>query len=259
MPDVFGADIGFWQAVAFLAGGVAAGIINTLAGSGSLITLPIFVFICGLPAPVANGTNRIGVMIQSAVGLSGFKRNNLVSFDGAQWAVVPALGGAVVGSRIAVSLSEAAMNYTIGVLMVVMLCFLLIRPERWLHESARDHSRSRHPLTVIAFFAIGVYGGFIQAGVGLFLLAALVMASRYTLTAANGIKQLIVLAYCIPTLVIFFMHDQVHVGFGLAMALAQAVGAWLAVRFVSRVPNATRWMHRLLIVTVVVSAISFLV
>jgi uncharacterized protein len=247
------------QWLLFAVAGVGTGIINTLAGSGSLITLPIFIFVCGLPAPVANGTNRIGVMMQSAVGLYGLTRSGTTSLKGSAWIVVPAVLGAVVGSRIAVSFSEQAMNNAIGGLMVFMLIILLVNPKRWLLPSEPETSTQRRVLAMFAFFAIGVYGGFIQAGVGIFLLAGLVLVSRYTLGAANGIKLLVVAAYGLPTLAVFFLQGQVHFGYGLAMAVFQSAGAWLAVRFVVRVPNADIWIHRLLIVIVAGSAVLFFV
>ncbi len=257
MFESIGFDISFWNALAFAVGGILAGVINTLAGSGSLITLPIFVFICGLPAPVANGTNRIGALIQSAVGLRGFQRKGITSFEGAWWLVIPSIAGAIVGSRIAVGLSVEAMNYAIGGLMVFMFFFLLVKPGRWLHEKPRDLARNRNPLTLLVFFGIGIYGGFIQAGVGIFLLAGLVLAAGYTLRSANGVKLLIVFVYCIAALAIFFYHDQVHLVYGFAMALFQAIGAWLAVRFVARVPDADVWIHRLLVLIVAVAAVRF--
>ncbi len=243
----------------FALAGVVTGVINTLAGSGSLITLPIFIFLCGLPAPVANGTNRIGVMVQSAVGVVGMSRSGVVDFRGAARLIIPAVAGAALGSRIAVSIDEEAMNYAIGGLMVFMLVVLLVNPRRWIHEGGFDLSTRRRALALPVFFAIGIYGGFIQAGVGIFLLAGLVLLARYTLSAANGIKLVIVAAYGIPTLAIFFLQDQVHMGFGLAMAVFQSIGAWLAVRFVVKMPNADVWIHRLLIAIVAVSAVLFFV
>ncbi len=255
MPDLFSIDLDAWGWFLFLVAGVFTGIINTLAGSGSLITLPLFIFICGLPAPVANGTNRIGVLFQSWVGLRGFHQTGLTDYNGATWLVVPTLIGAVVGALIAVDLNEQLMNQVIGLLMVFMLGVLLINPKRWLQESTAEPNRNRHPATMLVFFLIGVYGGFIQAGVGVFLLAGLVLVSRYSLGSGNGVKLLIVFCFGIPALAIFFFYNQVHVGFGLAMAVFQAIGAWMAVRFVARVPNANVWIHRLLIVIVAVSAL----
>ena len=114
-------------------------------------------------------------------------------------------------------------------------------------------------MTIMGFFLIGIYGGFIQAGIGIFLLAAMVLGARYSLVASNGIKLLIVFIFNIPTLFIFFYYNQVHVGLGLTMAVFQAIGAVLGVKTISKLPNANVWIHRLLIVIVIASAIKFFV
>lgn len=259
MDTLFQIDLSLVEWLLFIVGGIATGVINTLAGSGSLITLPIFVFLCGLPAPIANGTNRIGVVIQTIVGVRGFQKRRLTSFAGAGWLIGPSVLGAIVGSRIAVELDEKWMNYSLGALMVFMFFVLLLKPERWIRESEVDMRRRRHPLSLLSFFLIGVYGGFIQAGVGIFLLAALVLVSNYSLKAGNGIKLLIVLAFSIPALFIFLWYNQVHFGYGLAMAVFQGLGAWLGVRFVAQAPNANVWIYRLLLAIVAVSAFKFFV
>ncbi len=257
MDTLFQIDLGPAEFLLFVVGGIATGIINTLAGSGSLITLPIFVFLCGLPAPLANGTNRIGVAIQTLIGIRGFQKMGTTPFAGSSWLAAPAILGAVVGSRIAVELNEKWMNYALGGLMIFMFFVLILKPERWIRETVADTRRNKHPLTVLAFFLIGVYGGFIQAGVGIFLLAALVLISRYSLRAANGIKLLIVFAFSVPALFVFFWYGQVHLGYGLLMAVFQGIGAWLGVRFAARVPNANVWIYRLLIAIVALSAVKF--
>lgn len=257
-PEIWNIDLSFWEWGLFLVAGIVTGIINTLAGSGSLITLPIFVFICGLPAPVANGTNRIGVLLQTGVGLATYRATKKDAFQGAPWLVVPTLVGAVVGSLIAVDLNEDTMNAILGGLLVFMLVVLLVNPGRWIHEMPVDQARNKHPLTLLAFFMIGVYGGFIQAGVGVFLLAGMVLISRYSLSAGNGMKLLIVFLYCIPTLGVFFWYDQVHIGYGLAMAVFQAIGAWMAVKWIIHFKQADKWIHRLLVLVVAAGAIKFL-
>jgi len=251
-------DLSAWEWALFVVAGVLTGIINTLAGSGSLITLPIFVFICGLPAPIANGTNRIGVLLQSGVGLATYRAVKKDVFEGAPWLVVPTILGAIVGSLIAVDLDEATMNAVLGGLLLFMLIVLLVNPGRWIHEMPVDHTKSKHPLTLLAFFVIGIYGGFIQAGVGVFLLAAMVLINRYSLSAGNGMKLLIVFLYCIPTLGVFIWFDQVHFGYGLAMAVFQAFGAWMSVKWIVHFKNADVWIHRLLILVVAAAALKFL-
>ena len=257
MEELWAIDLSAVNFVIFAVAGVVTGVINTLAGSGSLITLPIFIFLCGLPAPLANGTNRIGALIQSAVAVRSYRKSGAASFKGVGWLVAPAIAGAIVGSQIAAELNEQIMNYTIGGLMIFMLLVLLVNPKRWIRESDVDQAQLKTPVSILVFFLIGVYGGFIQAGVGIFLLAGLVLVSKYSLGAGNGIKLLIVFAFSIPALIIFFAHQQVHIGYGLLMAVFQSIGAWLGVRFVSRVPNANVWIHRLLILIVAASAVKF--
>lgn len=258
MPDPFSIDLSLVDWLIFLVAGVVSGIINTLAGSGSLITLPIFVFLCGLPAPIANGTNRVGVLLQSAVGVGTYYKSGKADFAGSKWIVIAVIIGAIVGSFIAVDLDEEAMNTVLGFLMAFMMIVLLVKPSRWIHEAAVATHRNKHPLTLLTFFAIGVYGGFIQAGVGIFLLAGLVLISRYTLKSGNGIKLLVVVLYSVPSLAVFFWYDQVHLGYGLAMAVFQAIGAYLAVKWVIHFERADVWIHRLLILIVAVAAVKFL-
>ena len=234
--------------------GVTAGVINTLAGSGSLITLPIFMFLCGLPADLANGTNRVAVIFQSGIGLHGFRKSGKVNYQNAGWIVVPAIAGALLGAWLASEMSAKQMTYVIGGLMVFMLLVLTINPKRWLRQSDPSTRNNRQLASVAAYFAIGIYGGFIQAGVGIFLLIALVIVSKYSLKEANGVKLLVVLCFAIPTLVVFVLNNQVHFGYGLAMAVFQSLGAVLGVQVATRVPNANVWIHRLLIVILISAA-----
>ena len=240
--------------ILFAIAGVLAGVINTLAGSGSLITLPIFMFVCGLPANIANGTNRVGVIFQSAIGLRGFQKSKNVEFAGASWIVIPAIVGALIGAWLASEMSAKQMEIVIGGLMVAMLIVLLVNPKRWIRESDVEARNNKSFFSVAIYFAIGVYGGFIQAGVGIFLLAAIVLVSKYSLKEGNGIKLLVVLGFAIPTLAVFAYNNQVHFGFGIAMAIFQSFGAVLGVWFATKVPNANVWIHRLLILILVVAA-----
>lgn len=234
--------------------GILTGIINTLAGSGSLITLPVFMFICGLPPSEANATNRIGVFMQSAVATERFNRTFPGLFKGVAWLAFPAILGSLVGSKIAVDLDEKTMNAAIGTLMVLMLLILLFKPQRWLKESSLGGENRKGLLSIGVYFFLGVYGGFLQAGIGIFLLAAMVLVSKYNLKQANGLKLVLVLLFTIPALGLFLYYGKVHWLYGILMGAFQAVGAWLGVRFIAKVPGAEKWIYRLLILVVAVSA-----
>ncbi|WP_304235833.1 sulfite exporter TauE/SafE family protein [Jiulongibacter sediminis] len=252
-------DLSLAEFVLFVFAGIFTGIINTLAGSGSLITLPIFMFICGLPPSVANATNRIGVFMQSAVATQRFNKTFPGLFKGVEWLAIPAVVGALIGSKIAVDLNEKLMNYSIGTLMVIMLIVLLLKPSRWLKAEGEGGSNRKSWKSILIFFVIGVYGGFLQAGVGVFLLAAMVLVSQYNLKQANGIKLLMVLCFTIPALLLFIYYDKVHFAYGILMGVFQSIGAWLGVRFISKIPNSEVWIYRVLIVVIAVSAIKMFV
>src|SRR5262245_57760944 len=144
--------------------GFAAGFINTLAGSGSLLTLPVLILL-GLPANVANGTNRVGVLLQNVVAVATFRRHGALDAKGAWRLIVPAVAGSLVGAALAVDLDEALLRRIIAVLMLVMLGVMLLRPERWLAEHKRERAAPAW-VEIPLFFAIGFHGGFIQVGVG---------------------------------------------------------------------------------------------
>lgn len=240
-----------------IAAGVVAGVINTLAGSGSLVTLPLLVFL-GLPADVANGTNRVGVLLQNVVGIFVFRRGGLAPSQGSRWIIVPAVAGALMGAGIATVLDKSAMERAIAVVMVIMLVVLISNPKRWLREKSEAVAGRPGVGVILMFFVIGIYGGFIQAGVGVLLLSGLVLASGYSLNHANMIKLTIVLLMAIIALPVFMFNGQVDWGLGALMAVGQAIGAWAAANYATRVPNANLWVRRLLIVIVVISIIRFI-
>lgn len=240
---------------AVIAAGFACGFINTLAGSGSLITLPLLIFL-GLPATVANGTNRVAILLQNIVGVSSFRQQKVLDLRGGLILAVPAVIGSLIGAQIAVNLDEETMRRVIGVLMVVMLIVILVRPKRWLQGHGGETSRQTSWVKLTVFFLIGVYGGFIQAGVGIFLLAGLVLGAGYDLVRANAVKVLIILCFTVFALAVFVLNDQVRWTVGLILAVGNMLGAWVASRMaVKRGAGFVRWI---LIAVVAVSAVILL-
>jgi uncharacterized membrane protein YfcA len=221
--------------------GLAAGFINTLAGSGSLITLPMLILL-GLPANVANGTNRVGVLVQGLVSVATFNRRGALDLGGTLRLLLPAIVGAAVGAELAVDLDEALLRRVIGALMLVMLAVLLWRPQRFIESHARERPAS---IWVIAplFFFVGVYGGFIQAGVGILLLASLTLAAGQDLVRSNAVKNLIVLVFTVPALLVFVFNDQVDWVLGALLAIGNAAGAWAGAHLaVAKGAKFVRWV-----------------
>ncbi len=236
--------------------GVVAGIINTLAGSGSLVTLPMLIAL-GLPSNVANATNRVGVAFQNVVGITTFYRSGKFDMSGTWWLVLPALPGALFGAWLASSLGRQEMDVVIGAVMVIMLLVILFDAQKWLREHSEVREGRPSWLTLLFFFGVGVYGAFIQAGVGVFILAAMVLGTGYSLIHANAVKLVLVLIITLVALPIFMSQDLVNWGMGLLMAVGQSIGAWLAARFATQYKNANVWVRRLLITVIVVSIVRF--
>jgi uncharacterized membrane protein YfcA len=232
--------------------GFIAGFVNTLAGSGSLLTLPLLILL-GLPANVANGTNRVGVLMQNVVAVTTFRRRGALELTGSWKLVLPSLVGGIVGAMLAVDLDEVQLRYTIGVLMIVLVILMLLNPERWI----ADHATRREPrlfVEVPLFFLIGVYGGFIQVSVGLFLLAGLVLGAGYNVIGANAMKNLIVFVFTAAALVVFVLNDQVVWTLGLLLGAGQSLGAWIAAR--TAIKRGAGFVRYTVIVIVALSAIA---
>ncbi len=242
-----------------IAAGIMAGIVNTLAGSGSAITLPILVYL-GVPAHEANATNRIGVVVQNVAALFTLQRRKSLNLSATDlWYTSAMAAGGVGGAILAADLKEEVMNWAIAGMLVVVLSTILLKPEQWL----RSHTEvpragviawRRIPL----FLLIGAYGGFIQAGVGLFILSGLVLTAQYALVQANKVKLVAVLAFTLVALGIFLAQGiRLWWEIGLTLAVGQSVGAWLAARFMVENEQAKYWMRWLLIVVVVYSIVRF--
>jgi hypothetical protein len=202
---------------------------------------------------VANGTNRVGILVQNIVAVTTFRRRGALNIGESPRLVVPAVLGALIGAALAVDLDEALLNRTIGVLMVVMLAVILLRPRRWL-EAHADGTSIHYGWQIPIYFGIGLYCGFIQAGAGVFLIAGLVLASGYDLVRGNAMKNLIVLIVTVAALAVFVVNGQVRWGLGLLLATGNAAGAWVGANMaVSRGAGFVRWV---LIVIIAGSAVA---
>lgn len=240
---------------AIILAGFFAGFINTIAGSGSLITLPLLIF-SGLPPTVANGTNRIGVLLQNLTAAHSFHNEKIMDLRGVITLGIPAIVGSLIGAQIAVNLDEETMRQVIGILMLVLLVVILIRPKRWLKGSLEKISGIPAWWQIILFFLIGMYGGFIQAGVGIFLLSGLVLGMGYDLLLANAVKVGIVLLFTISSLVVFISNSQVNFFYGGLLAIGSVVGGWAGAKVA--VERGTVWVRRLLVAVILVSAVNLL-
>ena len=213
--------------------GIFVGFINTLAGGGSIITLSLLI-ILGLPAPIANGTNRISIFLQTLSSVGSFSRQKMFDSVKILWLSIPATIGSIAGALVAVDMPEKVIERSIAVAMVIIVFFLFYKPQKWMKPNPELLNRKINFFQVMIFFAIGFYGGFIQVGVGYLLLIALVLGVGYDLVKANAMKNLIVFLYAIFALLVFVINGQVNYFYGLILSVGSVIGAlvgsWLAVK-----------------------------
>lgn len=235
-----------------VAGAFAAGVINALAGNGSVITLTILTELIGLPGNVANGTNRVGVLFNAAGAFAGFYGKREMHYRGYMIFILPVVVGAVAGIFAATVVTHAQFMGVFKALMVLMLIVILVKPERWLIERPGESNLPAWLIWVLMLL-LGFYGGFIQMGMGVFYLALLVLIARLPMIEANMIKVFSVGIFTLLAVVIFALTDQIIWLIGLVMGVAQFLGGWLSAHYASKIPGASKVAYYVLILAVVLS------
>jgi uncharacterized membrane protein YfcA len=240
-------------AIAFV-GGFAAGCINLLAGNGSAITLTILTEIVGLPPNVANGTNRIGVWTNSLSGMAAFAKQGKRDLSGTWGFIISTFVGGVIGVYLATLVTNDQFKEVFKFMMVLMLFVVLFKPDRWIKQAqvTRDI-----PIWVAypIYFIIGIYGGFIQMGMGIFFLIVMVFIARYHVIKANFAKMLIVLGFTSVSLVVFAWKGYMAWEYGLVLALGQGLGAWIFGNYAARSPRAGLLAYWMLVIGVILAVI----
>lgn len=206
-----------------LAVGFVVGFINTMAGSGSLLTLPLLIWL-GLDPLTANGTNRIAILLQGITGVVVFHREGQYRYRYDLRFIAPAVAGSIPGAFIAAELNETLMQKVIAVVMLVILTVMVVNPQKRFRLEGK-HFRGKALVTITVFFLIGMYGGFIQAGVGIFILAALALTEKMDLLRANAVKVLITTIFTLVVIPIFILHGQVNYFYGFLLGAGSMGGA----------------------------------
>jgi len=243
-----------WQIPALALVGVLAGFLNVLAGGGSLLTLPLLIFF-GLPTAVANGTNRIAIFCQNIFAIGGFKRQNVFPIRLAMLCIPPALIGSYIGARMAITVDDALFRRLLALIMVGVLLFMVFDPMQRLKRAEARMTPLRTVALIVSFFVVGIYGGFVQAGVG-FLIIASLLVHGLDLVRINAVKVLVIFAFTVVALGVFILHGQVDYVLGLALASGNSVGGWFASHLA--VKKGHEWITRFVIVTVLVFAVKLL-
>jgi hypothetical protein len=240
-----------------VAAGFAAGTINSIAGGGSLLTLPLLIFV-GLPATVANATNRIAILVGCVGATHSFARHALIPYHWLGFVLPPAFVGVALGTWGAATIGDVAFERILAVVLVLAAIWIVWRPVRvGVGGDVPDPPVGRKGWALrVAFFGLGLYSGFIQAGLG-FLFLALFSTQGFDLIRANALKVPLVLAFTAFALLLFAFTGLLDWGAGLALAAGQFFGAKLGVHL--QVLKGQTWVRNVLTVAILAFAIRLLV
>ena len=236
-----------------LVGGVIAGATNTLAGGGSLLTLPLLIF-AGLPPVVANATNRVAVLAQTSLSAWTFHRAGKVPWRLVLRLAPATLAGAATGASLASRLPNEAFKPVLVVAIVSIALFLALAPARFAEGARSDTPPKVTGRILLLFFLMGAWGGFLQAGLGFFLIGTLSIALGRDLVTSNAIKVSLACMLTLLSLGIFLGAGQVAWLQGLTLAVGMGSGGLLGSRLALR--KGSRWLRWVVLVAAVVSAVA---
>lgn len=246
-------DISLTEALILSALGLIAGIINTLAGGGSNLTVPALM-VLGMPPDIANATNRVGVFLQGIVGATGFRKHKKLPVHDFKSIIIPLLIGSLIGGLFASYAPPFLLKYLLLGAMLAVATIILIRPDIIAPPTGTiPHTVSEKPQAWWWLLAAGFYGGFVQAGVGFILITAFAGVLRYDLVSSNALKVLSTVFFTGVALVIFMINDQIRWIPGLILAAGTMIGAHIGVKMALKISQQSlKWF--LFIMTLAASA-----
>ncbi|MFE2111268.1 sulfite exporter TauE/SafE family protein [Kitasatospora sp. NPDC059463] len=227
-----------WEAIAVLAAGVGAGMINVIVGSGTLITFPVLLAV-GLPPVTANVSNAFGLVPGSLSGVIGYRRElagqraRLVRFGTAS------LLGGVLGAYLLIELPTAAFDAVVPVLILLALVLVVLQP-----RVARAVAARRRPdgdphgglLLLAGIFLTGVYGGYFGAAQGVLLLALMGMLLQEDLQRINGVKNALAMIVNSVAALFFLFTSTVNWAAAGLIAVGSLIGGVAGARVGRRLP-----------------------
>lgn len=231
--------------------GLGAGAINTLVGSGTLITFPTLVTL-GFPPVTATMSNAIGLVAGGVSGTWGYRRELRGQWNRLRWQIPASFAGAVVGAWLLLHLPETVFEQIVPVLLIAALVLVVIGPRIQSYararaeaagQSAEDVSQARTAAVVFATFAVGIYGGYFTAAQGILLIAAMGALLPENMQRMNAAKNLLSLVVNVVAAVAYTMvaFDRISWLAAGLIAAGSLVGGFLGARYGRRLsPNALR-------------------
>jgi len=241
-----------WQLALLAVAGFGSGWINVIAGGGSLLTVPVMVFL-GLPGPVANGTNRIAIIAQNITAVGAFFKNGLSDFRLSLTLSAAASVGAYFGAEAGVRLDGAAFNYVVAAVMIAVMILMATGEDKAKPRPDASAKAKNLVLGHVLMAGAGVWGGFIQIGVGFLMMPILYRVMGFDLVRTNMHKVFIALVFSIVALSVFAAKAPIAWDAGIALAAGNALGGWMGAHATIR--RGEQFIKRALLAVLVAMAV----
>jgi len=216
-----------------------------------MITLTLLMEMLGMPPDLANGTNRVGILAQAIPATAIFAKQGELRVQRDKFVIFWSMLGAIIGVTLVLFVSNAIFRSVYSYLLVILFIVVLARPKRWL--SPKNVVRQRHPsIRAALYLLLGIYGGFIQMGMGVFCLVVFVLIEGRKIMQANALKILIIGLYTAVVVAVFHWKGLIHWRIGLLMAIGQAAGGVVAPWLADRIKNVDRFAYYLLVIMMVI-------
>lgn len=207
--------------------GIATGFLNTMAGGGSMLSVPIMIFL-GVPGTVANGTNRLAILPQNVSAVIAFYRKGFSNFKLSLSLAAFTIPGTLIGAYVASKVPNNQFDSVLAIIMVIVLIVMSLPQPKNIVSGNEQPSRNRMIAGHLLMILIGFWGGFIHIGVGFLLMPILNRVMQLDLITTNAHKVFIILCYTIVALFVFASQLELIWHYGIALGVGTWTGAWLA-------------------------------
>jgi uncharacterized membrane protein YfcA len=231
--------------------GFIGAFLNTVGGGGSLFTVPLLTFI-GLPITSANATNRVALLVQNFFAVGGFRSKKVaLPWPYSLYLGLATLAGGVIGALLASRIQDELFNKIFAGVMIISVFFILFNPKR--SKGEEKLTFKSQVIGSICFFFLGIYGGFVQAGIGFLILAVLSVVNNLDLVTSNYVKVFSAIVYTAASVVVFALEGKIHWATAGILAIGMAWGGWFASRW--SVDKGEVWIKRVMVVSIILLAI----
>ncbi len=240
-------SLDIFSGIILVAVGVISGFLNVAAGGGSLLTLPMMIFM-GLTPNFANATNRVAILMQNVFAIRKFKTSGLVDGKYSIYLGLAAIPGAVLGALLAVDIKGELFARILSVVMIIVGVTILMGKTRLAIRKKESDAIRANWISISSFFLIGIYGGFIHAGVGFIIILALELLGHSSMAKINSIKVIVAFIYTLTVVLVFAIGNVINWKYGLTLAIGTSIGGWLGSYF--SIKKEDKWIKRLLFLTI---------